>query len=196
MEQLLHYIQVVGYWGYLILFATIFLESFPLTFFFPGDSLLFTTGFLASQGYFNLILLILVYFLASVFGYIASYAFGKYVGHIVLQKDGFWWIKPKHIEKTHQFFEKYGVKAIVIGRFVPVVRSFSPALAGAGGMKYSKFSRYSLLGGGLWTGGLTLGGYYLGRIFPNAHIYLTPIIVAIVLVSLLPIFFDYISKNK
>ena len=196
MQYLLHYIQIVGYFGYFILFLIIFLESFPLTFFFPGDSLLFTSGFLASQGYFDLSLLVTTFFAASIFGYVLSYAVGKKVRDTVLEKKKFLWIKPKHIEKTHRFFEKYGMKTIIIGRFVPVVRSFSPALAGAAEMRYDKFLRYALIGGILWSGGLTSAGFYLGRIFPHAHIYLTPIIIAIIIVSILPMVFDYFSKNK
>src|SRR5579885_2462479 len=101
MDYLLHLVRILGVWGYVALFATILLESFPLTFFFPGDSLLFTTGFLASQGFFNIFTLTIVYFTASIFGYIFSYWSGHKVREFVLSDKHFWWIKPKHIAETH-----------------------------------------------------------------------------------------------
>ena len=196
MDHLISLIAILGYFGYALLFLVIFLESLPPTFFFPGDSLLFTAGFLASQGHFNIVLLSIIFFSASILGYIVSYFIGQKIRHIILEKRKFLWVKPVHIEKTHRFFERYGAKTIVIGRFVPIVRSFAPALAGAADMKYSKFIRFAILGAVLWAVGLTLGGYYLGRLFPNAHVYLTPIIAIIILVSSIPIFIEYISEHK
>jgi membrane-associated protein len=112
-----------------------------------------------------------------------------------LSDKHFWWIKPHHIAETHAFYEKYGAKTIIIGRFIPIVRSFSPAVAGAAEMKYGKFIHYTWIGGLIWTAGLTVTGFYLGRTFPSAHIYLTPIIVTIIIVSLLPAFWEYMRKR-
>ena len=196
MEQFTHYIEVFGYFGYLILFVTIFLESFPLTFFFPGDSLLFVTGFLAYLGHFNIGILVSVYFFASICGYLFSYYVGQKLRDMVLSKKKFLWIKPHHIDKTQTFYEKYGMRTVVIGRFVPIIRSFSPVLAGAADMDRKKFFRYTVIGAILWGGGLPMVGFYLGQIFPNAHVYLTPIILFVILVSLLPFITGHLTKNK
>lgn len=195
MEYLINLITAFGYFGYGLLFLIIFFESFPPTFFLPGDSLLFTTGFLASQGYFNLVILTSVLFVASIFGYMFSYFMGKKLRHFVLHSDDRYWFKKKHLEYTEEFFNKYDTKTIIIGRFVPIVRSFGPTLAGAVDMEYGEFIRYTIVGGFLWTGGLTSIGFYLGKAIPSAHLYLTPIILAIIFVSLLPAIIEYI-KNK
>ena len=191
MEYLVHFIQFAGYFGYAILFLIIFLESFPPTLFLPGDSLLFITGFLASQGYFDMTLLVAVLFSASVIGYIFSYAMGKKLREFILKSNDKYWFKKKHIEYTEEFYGKYGTKAIVLGRFVPIVRSFSPTLAGAVDMDYKKFIKFVLIGGFLWTGGLTSIGFYLGEVIPNAERFLTPIVLIIIFVSLLPTFAEY-----
>lgn len=195
MEHLINLITHLGYFGYALLFLIIFLESFPLTFFLPGDSLLFTTGFLASQGYFNLALLVFVLFLASIFGYMFSYATGHKIREFILKSNDRYWFKKKHIEYTDEFYDKYGAKTLVLGRFVPIVRSFSPALAGAVEMRYKEFMKYVFIGGILWTGGVTSVGFYLGRAIPGAHLYLTPIIVAIVFVSLIPAILEFIRSK-
>ena len=196
MDSLIHIIQSAGYWGYAILFIIIFLESFPPTFFLPGDSLLLTTGFLASQGYFSLPLLIVSLFLGSVIGYAFSYKMGKKLRKMILSKGDTFWFKRKHIEYTENFFLKYGAKTIIIGRFVAVVRSFGPTLAGAVEMPYYKFTRYSVLGGLFWTASLTSITFYLGKIFPNANVNLTPIIMAIIVVSLIPAFVEYLKSRS
>ncbi len=196
MEYLLEWIRIAGYFGYIILFVVIFLESFPLTFFLPGDSLLFTTGFLASQGHFDLALLVLTLFLASVFGYMFSYAMGQKLRDFILNSNDRYWFKKKHLEQTQRFFDKYGDKTIVIGRFVPVVRSFGPTLAGSVNMSYKKFIKGVFVGGILWTGGLTSIGFYLGKAIPGAHLYLTPIILAIVFVSILPVILEYFHSYR
>ncbi len=196
MEHLISLINTVGYWGYAVLFVIIFLESFPLTFFLPGDSLLFTTGFLASQGHFNLALLIGVLFVASNIGYIFSYYMGKRIRDFIINSNDRYWFKKKHIDYTHEFYEKYGAKTIIIGRFVPIVRSFAPTLAGAVDMEFYKFVRYSFIGGIFWTGGVTSVGYFLGKAVPTAELYLTPIILGIVFVSILPSIYEYVSSKR
>ena len=195
MQYLIHLITVAGYFGYAIIFLIIFFESFPVTFFLPGDSLLFTTGFLASQGYFNFPILVVVLFLASVSGYIFSYAMGKKLRDFILRSNDRYWFKKKHLDYTHDFFLKYGDKTIIIGRFVPIVRSFAPTLAGAVDVDYKKFTRDSLASAVLWTGGITSVGFYLGRAFPSTHLYLTPIILGIIFVSLLPAIIEFLRKK-
>ncbi|MES2213412.1 MAG: VTT domain-containing protein [Patescibacteria group bacterium] len=192
MESLIALVQKIGYPG---LFAIIFFESFPLTLFLPGDSLLFTTGFLASQGILRIDILILVIFIAAVLGYLFSYSLGHYIVKKFFTKDSKYF-KQKYIDYTQEFFDKYGAKTIIIGRFVPIVRSFAPTLAGIAKMKYEKFVRYTFIGGVFWAGGMTLVGFYLGKAIPNATSYLTPIIVGIVFISVLPSAIEYIVKTR
>ena len=196
MHYLVDFITSFGYLGYLILFVIIFLESFPLTFFLPGDSLLFTTGFLASQGHFDIVLLIFVLFVGSFLGYIFSYFMGKKIRDFILRSNDKYWFKKKHIDYTHQFFQKYGDKTIIIGRFVPIVRSFAPTLAGAVEMNYKKFLYDSFIGALLWIISITSLGYYLGKVIPGADRYLTLIILLIICISLSPSIFEYIKHKK
>ena len=197
MDYLTHLITSFGYLGYLILFVIIFLESFPFTFFLPGDSLLFTTGFLASQGYFNFYILFGIIFVASTVGYILSYYMGEKVRALILNSNDRYWFKKRHIIYTDEFYKKYGVKTLIIGRFIPVVRSFAPTLAGTADMNIKKFINYTILGGLLWISLVTSVGFYLGKRIPNAHLYLTPIVIGIVLVSFIPAIIEYIhTKTK
>jgi membrane-associated protein len=190
-----HFISFFEQFGYIGLFVVVFFESFPLTFFFPGDSLLFATGFLASQGIFSLPILILTFFLAGTAGYIFSYFFGQKIIRRFFTDDKSKIFNPKYVVYTHQFFQKYGAKTIIIGRFVPVVRSFAPALAGVADLTFRRFMAYTLLGGIFWSSVMTLIGFYLGHILPGADAYLTPIIMTIIIISFLPTVFEYL-KNK
>jgi len=196
MEHIINLIKDIGYYGYLILFLIVFFESFPLTFYLPGDSLLFTTGFLASQGYFNVAILIPVLFIASILGYNFSYLMGEKLRNFILKSNDRYWFKKKHLEYTQEFFNKYGHKTIIIGRFVPIVRSFAPTLAGAAQMPFKVFLRDSIFGGFVWTFGVTLVGYYLGRIIPGADKYLTPIIILIICISMSPSVYEYIKHRN
>lgn len=196
MDYIMHFVQEAGYYGYIVLFLIVFFESLPPTFFLPGDSLLFVTGFLTSQGYFNMALLVAVLFLASVCGYIVSYLLGEKIRDFILRSNDKYWFKKKHIDYTTEFYEKYGSKTLVIGRFVPIVRSFSPMFAGTVDMKFKKFIPYVLIGGFLWTGGLTSVGFYLGRIIPHAEKLLNLIIFSIIFVSFLPVIVEYINKVR
>jgi len=196
VEYLIQIITVAGYFGYGVLFIIIFLESFPLTFFLPGDSLLFTTGFLASQGHFDLALLVGVLFIASTLGYIFSYKMGNKIRDIILNSNDRFWFKKKHLDYTESFYNKYGAKTIIIGRFVPIVRSFGPTLAGAVKMDYDKFVRYTFIGGIFWTGGVTSAGFYMGKAIPNADLYLTPIVLSIIVASLMPTIIEYIHVRR
>ena len=195
MEFLINLITTIGFWGYLVLFLIIFFESFPPTFFLPGDSLLFISGFLASQGHFNIVFLAITLFTASILGYMFSYAMGKKIRTIILNSNDKYWFKKSHLEYTEDFYRRYGTKTVVIGRFIPIVRSFSPTLAGAVNMNYNKFFHLSLLGGALWAGGLTVGSYYLGGTIPHAEKFLTPIVIAIIFVSLIPTIVEFIRRK-
>ncbi len=197
MEHLIEFITSIGYLGYAILFLIIFLESFPLTFFFPGDSLLFTTGVLASQGYFDYSLLVGLLFTASTLGYMFSYATGQKIRDFILRSNDKYWFKKRHIDYTENFYKRYGAKTLIIGRFIPVVRSFAPTLAGAVQMHYKQFIKYVVFGGFIWVAGVISLGYYLGKIIPGVDEYLTIIIICIIVVSFMPAIIEVIrSKIK
>ena len=177
-------IEAIGYVG---IFAIVFAESGLLIgIFFPGDSLLFTAGFLASAGIFNLPALSLVCFTAAVLGDNVGYVFGKKAGPAIFKRENSFWFHKKHLEKARRFYEKHGGKTIVLARFLPVVRTFVPILAGAGAMSYRKFLFYNIFGGLLWAVGLTTLGYYLGSFIPDVDKYLLPIVLLIILLSVLP----------
>ena len=192
MNDLISFIHKFGYIG---LFVTVFLESFPMTFFLPGDSLLFISGFLASQGYFNVSILVAVFYLAGAVGYILSYFFGQKLIKRFFKDENSKIFNPKYVVYTHNFYEKYGAKTIIIGRFVPIVRSFGPSLAGVADMTFKKFITYTLLGGLIWAGGVTFLGFYLGKVIPAVDIFLTPIIVGIIFLSFLPTIFEYLKSR-
>jgi membrane-associated protein len=183
--------------GYLGLFAIIFAESGILIgFFLPGDSLLFTAGFLASQGYLAIAPLIILLFIAAVLGDAVGYLFGKKVGPRIFSRPKSFWFNPAHIERTRTFFERYGAKTILLSRFLPAVRTVAPIMAGIGGMRYRVFALYNAIGALLWACGLTLLGYFFGRTIPNADKYLVPIVLAIIILSILPTIWQIIRERR
>ncbi len=182
--DLIKLIESVGYIG---LFGIIFAESGLLIgFFLPGDSLLFTAGFLASQGILNIWVLLIGCFLSAVIGDSVGYAFGRRVGRRLFNKEDSVLFHKDHLLKAEAFYEKHGGKAIILARFMPIVRTFAPIVAGIGTMKYERFLFFNVLGGFLWAVGLTLAGFFLGSLIPDVDKYLLPIVVAIVVLSLLP----------
>lgn len=184
MFDLPNLIQTVGYLG---LFLIVYVESGILIgLFLPGDSLLFTAGFLASQGYLNIFILLPIFFLGAFLGDQTGYIIGKKFGPKIFSRPKSFWFKPENVEKTAAFFEKHGKKAIVLARFVPIVRTFIPVMAGVGQMKYEVFIFYNLMGAVLWGVGITLLGYIFGNVIPDADRYILPIVGFIVLASLVP----------
>jgi membrane-associated protein len=152
-----------GMWTYLILFCIIFFETgFVITPFLPGDSLLFVSGAAAASGVMNLEILIVAVILGAVTGDTVNYWMGNYLGLHVFQKRFPNFIKKEYIEKTNGFYDKYGGATIFVARFVPLVRTFAPFLAGVGAMKYRRFLFYNILGAVSWTLVIVLSGYYLG----------------------------------
>lgn len=183
--------------GYLGLFTIIFAESGLLVgFFLPGDSLLFTAGFLSSQGYFQIEVLMIILFLAAFSGDSVGYLFGKSAGPKVFSRPKSLWFNPANVERTRRFFERYGAKTIILARFIPVVRTFAPIMAGVGEMHYKTFALYNALGGVIWASGLTLAGYLFGNSIPNADRYVIPIVLIIVITSLLPPAWHMIKERK
>lgn len=186
-------IQAVGYVG---LFIIIFAESGVLLgLFLPGDSLLFTAGFLASQGYGNIIILATVCFAAAVLGDSFGYAFGRRAGPRVFVREEGWFFRKAYVERMRVFFERHGGKAIVLARFTPVIRTFAPISAGVAGMPYRTFFFYNVTGGLLWAVGIVGLGYLLGNTVPGVDGFLLPLIAGIIVISLFPSLAEIIAMR-
>lgn len=197
MFDLISLIKTAGYLG---LFGIVFAESgLLLGFFLPGDSLLFTAGFLASQGYLNIWVLAVITFIAAILGDNFGYAMGKKFGPKVFKREDSFLFHRDHLERARIFYEKHGGKTIVFARFLPVIRTFVPILAGVGNMKYKNFVFFNILGAVIWAIGMAWLGYFLGNTIPNADQYIVPIVIAIIILSSLPTithFLVYLIKNK
>jgi membrane-associated protein len=183
-----------GTWTYPILFVIIFAETgFVFTPFLPGDSLLFASGALAARGALSVALVFVLLAGAAILGDTANYWIGKYLGDYILKRHSRW-IKKEHLDQTHAFFERYGGKTIIIARFVPIVRTFAPFVAGLGAMTYSRFLAYNVIGGVGWVT-LCLGaGYFFGNL-PVVKDHFTLVIMVIVLISIMPAVWGYISTR-
>ncbi|MCI0363546.1 MAG: DedA family protein [Phycisphaerales bacterium] len=191
-DKLKQLVEVCGGWSYAILFVIIFCETgLVITPFLPGDSLLFTCGMLAGDGWLNLGAVMAVLLLAAVLGDTVNYQIGHYIGPKVFREGRqSRWLKQEHLDRTHRFFEKYGGKTIIIARFVPIVRTFAPFVAGVGAMTYSKFLLYNVIGGLLWVVSLVLSGYLFGSL-PWVRKNLSIVIILIIVVSMLPAMIEY-----
>jgi len=177
-------IQTVGYLG---VFTIVFLESgLMIGFFFPGDSLLFTAGFLASQGYLDIKILIIGCFIAAVAGDSIGYYLGQKFGRKLFSRKDSIWFHQDHLTRAQNFYDKHGGKTIILARFIPVIRAFAPIVAGIGLMRYKRFVVFNLIGGVLWAILIPLAGYYLGSLIPDVDKYLLPIIALIIIASVLP----------
>ncbi len=191
--SLIELISLVGYVG---LVGIIFAETgLFLGFFLPGDSLLFIAGFLAGQGLFSLPLLIALLWVAAILGNLVGYEFGKFVGPRLFQKEDSLVFKKAHLLKAQAFYEKYGAKTIFLARFMPIVRTFAPIVAGVAKMDFKAFFFYSVIGATVWVVGLTVLGYYLGAL-EIVRENLEPVILLIILVSILPGIIEYWKERK
>lgn len=167
--DLFELVQAAGYLG---LFGIVFAETgLLLGFFLPGDSLLFTAGILAAEGYLNIYLLLVVLASAAIIGDSVGYTIGRKLGPRIFSKDESLLFNKSHLEKAQKFFDKHGPKTIIIARFVPIVRTFAPTLAGVGKMNYGVFLTYNIVGGLLWVLSITVLGYYLGLKIDNIEKY-------------------------
>jgi membrane-associated protein len=183
--------------GTIGLFAIVFAESgLFFGFFLPGDSLLFTAGLFAAQGTLSLPVILVGCFLAAVAGDQVGYLFGKRVGPALFRRPDSRFFRQEYVERARQFFGRYGAKTIVLARFVPIVRTFAPILAGVGRMPYRTFVTFNVLGGLLWAVGVTLLGYALGEMIPDIDTYLLPIIALIIALSFIPIALEWRRNRK
>ncbi len=180
---------------YLILALIIFCETgLVVTPFLPGDSLLFAAGAItAKTGILNVWLLIPLLFGAAILGDNTNYFFGKFLGEKVFTKD-YWFLKRKYIDQTHEFYEKHGGKTLIMARFVPIVRTFAPFVAGVGRMDYRKFIGYCIAGGILWVTSLTLAGYFFGKI-PIVRDNFEVVVLGIIGISLMPILVEFVKAK-
>ena len=165
-------------------------------FFLPGDSLLFTAGFLASQGLISIWWLLILCFIAAVAGDNVGYYFGKKTGPMIFKKEDSLFFHKSHILKAQKFYEKHGKKTIFLARFIPIVRTFVPIVAGIANMEYKVFMKFNLIGGFVWSFGIIMLGYVLGNLIPNADKYLMPIILVIILVSFIPPIYEFLKERK
>ena len=172
--------------GYLGVFSVVFAESgLFFGFFLPGDSLLVTAGLLAQQGYFNILYFLLLLPIAAILGDSVGYWTGKLAGPKIFTQDRKL-LNKRHLDEAHHFYEKYGGKTIILARFIPIIRTFAPIVAGAAYMDYREFLTYNVVGGILWTMSMVLLGYFLGQIIPDSEKYVLLIIAVIIVLSLLP----------
>lgn len=188
-------VESFGLWAYVIVFLVIFCETgLVVTPVLPGDSLLFALGTLAALGALHIEALLILLCIAAIAGDSVNYAIGHYIGPKVFHFEDSRFFKKKYLEKTHAFYEKHGGKTIIIARFMPIIRTFAPFVAGVGAMNYSKFILFNIVGGISWVCIFLLGGYFFGNI-PAVKSNFTVVIVAIVIISVMPGFIEYARQK-
>lgn len=185
-----------GPWLYVLLFAVIFAETGLVVFpFLPGDSILFIAGTVVASAGLDVHLLVVLLIAAAIMGDSLNYAIGHYIGPRVYDRQDSRWFKQDHLRRTQAFYDKYGAVTIIIGRFVPIVRTFAPFLAGVAGMSYRRFLSYNVIGAVLWISSLVYAGYVFGNI-PWVKQNLTFIVIGIVVVSLLPAVSTFLQERR
>ena len=189
-------IQSFGGWAYLIVFLVIFCETgLVVTPILPGDSLLFGLGAIAAMGALKVEWLFVMLSIAAIAGDTVNYMIGHYVGPRVFARESGRFFKKEYLERTHRFYEKYGGKTIVIARFVPIIRTFAPFVAGIGSMTYSRFIVYNIVGGISWIALFIFGGYYFGNLSMVKRNF-TLVIFAIIFISILPGVIEYVRQRR
>ena len=195
-EYLSQIVSTYGALTYVILFLIVFAETgLVITPFLPGDSLLFAAGAIASLGSLDIGLVILLLLVAAILGDTVNYWIGHYFGRKIVDNPKIKFINQEHIDKTEQFYKKYGGKTIILARFVPIIRTFAPFVAGVGTMDYKKFIAYNVIGGVLWVSLFTLLGYFFGNI-PIVQENFHYVVFAIIGLSVLPMVYEYIQHKR
>ena len=193
-EYLGQIIQTYGTLTYLILFLVIFMETgLVVTPFLPGDSMLFAAGTFAAQGYLNIWVLLITLSLAAIVGDTVNYWIGHYIGPRAFSGN-IRFLKKEYLDRTHAFYEKHGGKTIILARFIPIIRTFAPFVAGIGAMTYTKFFLYNVIGGIAWVCIFTLGGYFFGTL-PVVQDNFTFVVLAIILISVSPAVYEIIRSR-
>lgn len=192
-EKLIELVKLIGYFG---LFGMVFSETGLLIgVFLPGDSLLFTAGLLASQGFLNIYLLLPVIFVAAVIGDNVGYFIGHKMGDRIFSRQDSKIFHKDNVTKAQKFYDKYGPMTIILSRYIPVVRTFAPLVAGVGKMEYKKFFWIDMIGCLIWSVGLTLAGFYLVKVFPGLDKYLTLVVLGIVVLSVIVPIYHYLKEK-
>lgn len=182
--------------GYPALALIIFLETGAMIAFLPGDSLLFVAGLYAAKGDLNIVVLNVLLSAMAIAGDATSYTIGARIGPRIFSRPRSRLFKPEHVRAAHAFYEKHGGKAIVIARFVPLVRTFVPVIAGVAGMGYRRFALFNITGGIAWVSSMTLGGYFLGQLFPDLGRHIEKVIIVIVALSVTPVVIEFIKAKR
>jgi membrane-associated protein len=194
MFELVPFIEAAGYIG---IFAIIFAETGLLVgFFLPGDTLLFAAGILASKGYFNVAILLVIASVAAIVGDSVGYFIGKKLGPRIFKKEDSLFFKKEYVARAQVFFAKHGKKTIVLARYIPIVRTFAPVVAGVGAMPYKTFFAYNVAGGILWCFSMILAGYFLGARIPNIDAYILPVIIGIFVLSFVPVAREFFRHKR
>ena len=194
-------LNLLGGYVYFGLWFIIFAETgLAVGFFLPGDSLLVVSGLFAAAGKLNVWLVMLAFFLGSVIGDSTGYWTGRWMGQTLFTRESSRIFKPSRVKKAHDFFEKYGVKTVILARFVPIVRTFAPLVVGAAEMPYSRFLPFSIIGGLLWIGSMVLAGYFLGGVIENAlgiklEDHIEKVVIVVVFLSLLPPIIEFLRHK-
>ena len=195
-QHLLELVRTYGVWVYAILFLIVFLETgVVVTPFLPGDSLLFVAGAIAAAGEMNVHGLVVLLIVAAILGDSLNYAIGRYLGPRVFRFEDTRFFKRAYIDRTHAFFERHGGKTIIIARFIPIIRTYAPFVAGIGAMAYSRFLVFNVTGAILWVLSLTYAGYFFGNL-PLVKNNLTLVILGIIFLSILPGVFEFLRARR
>jgi membrane-associated protein len=189
MEHLIHFnmsqwVSTIGYVG--ILFIIFAETGLFFGFFFPGDSLIFTAGLLAAKGMFKIEILVPALIVVAIAGYFTSYWIGSFLEHWFRRQKDSWWFKKRYLSDSHEFYNRHGGKSLILGRLLPIVRTFVPVVAGIAKMKFSRFIFFNIVGAIFWAGGITMLGYCLGNILPQSERLILPIVLLIIVLSILP----------
>ncbi|GIU81389.1 MAG: DedA family protein [Acidobacteria bacterium] len=212
IQEFLHYLNPkviietllswLGNFAYVGLFVIVFVETgLAFGFFLPGDSLLVVAGLFAAAGKLDLWVMLISLFIAAVLGDAVGYYSGKKVGPAIFKRPKSRFFNPKHLQRAHEFYEKHGGKTIILARFVPIVRTFAPIVAGAAQMRYRDFFIYNVVGGFLWVSSMLFTGYFLGEAVERAlgiklEDHIEKVVVVVVLLSITPIFYEYYKERK
>ncbi|MBI1395139.1 MAG: DedA family protein [Betaproteobacteria bacterium] len=195
-RHLLEFVRDYGAWIYALLFIVIFCETgLVVTPFLPGDSLLFVAGALAATGEMNVHVLVLLLVLAAILGDSVNFGVGRWIGPRVFRMEDSWFFNRKHLERAHAFYERHGGKTIVLARFVPIVRTYAPFVAGVGAMDYRRFIAFNVGGALLWVVLLTYCGYVFGNI-PFVKNNISKVLLGIIVLSVLPIVVEYLRARR